>query len=287
MVPILGSLRQAVSDSKVVDSKVFNLLGVQVQRTVAAHVIYSLRRGYVDERVRDTVAELDREGVALVPNFLPQDQFEAIQREHQTTLDNNPDKLVIFNHGPNRLEAGPLKNFEQTLLPNTLKFVNDPRLMAILEAAEKRPLGPLSGSRAFERLTQGPDNGTEDPETKLHSDIFFANHKAWLYLTDVGPENGPFVYVKRSHRIKPAMLYYVYKESCRQNGGSRRIAQEELQRLGLEESVITCPKNTLVVANVTGFHRRARGKPGYQRSAVNVSMRANPFTWWRYRTRTN
>jgi len=30
-----------------------------------------------------------------------------------------------------------------------------------------------------------------DPQTELHSDIFFNTHKAWLYLDDVRREHGP------------------------------------------------------------------------------------------------
>ena len=149
------------------------------------------------------------------------------------------------------------------MLPYTYKFLTEPRLHAILEAAEKRPLGYLAGHRVLERLIQGPVGEPEDdPETELHNDTYFSNHKAWLYLNDVEMENGPFVYVKRSHRLSPTQLYYVYRESCTRNQGARRVARDELERLGLQETIVTCPKNTLVIANVFGFHRRLRGRPG-------------------------
>jgi hypothetical protein len=90
--------------------------------------------------------------------------------------------------------------------------------------------------------------------------------------------------VKRSHRVSLTQLYYIYQESCTRNAGSRRIACEELERLGLQETIVTCPKNTLVIANVSGFHRRVRGRPGCRRYAVHVSLRVNPFMWWRYRS---
>jgi hypothetical protein len=45
-----------------------------------------------------------------------------------------------------------------------------------------------------------------DPQTALHSDISYPSMKAWLYLTDVALEDGPFVYVPGSHRATPARL---------------------------------------------------------------------------------
>jgi hypothetical protein len=280
----LKPLRQIVSSDKVVDSKLLNLLGIQVQRTLAARLLYNLRRVAVDKAVQDKVAELRREGIVLLPDFLPPEHFEGIRREYLPLLDGNAEKVTVARHGPNTYEIARIRDFDASALPYTYQFLAEPRLQAILEAAEKRPLHSLSGYRRLERLTQGPVGGQEDPETELHSDIFFTNHKAWLYLSDVEMENGPFVYVRRSHRLTLTKLYYVYKESCTRNLGSRRIVHDELERLGLQETIVTCPKNTLVIANVAGFHRRVRGRQGCQRYAVHVSLRVNPFTWWRYRS---
>ncbi|HYE73615.1 MAG TPA: hypothetical protein VEF04_09790, partial [Blastocatellia bacterium] len=153
----------------------------------------------------------------------------------------------------------------------------------LMQAAEKRAACPDYAIRNIERLSQGPINPQQDPESVLHSDIFFNSHKSWLYLTDVELEHGPLVFVKRSHRLSLKQLKFVYQESCHENRGSRRITQDELKSLGLEETVFTCPKNTLVIANTLGYHRRLRGEPGRVRYALHMQLRTNPFTWWQYR----
>jgi hypothetical protein len=280
----MGRLRQIFGENKVVDSKLLNFLGVQVQRTLAARLIYNLRHASMDKAIKDKVDELRCEGIVLLPDFLPSDHFEGVRREYLPLLEENADKLTVYKHGPNTYEFAHIRDFDTTTLPYTYKFLADPRLHAILEAAEKRPLSYLGGHRVLERLIQGPVGELEDPETDLHNDTYFTNHKAWLYLHDVEMENGPFVYVKRSHRLSPTHLYYIYKESCTRNKGARRIAREELERRNLRETIITCPKNTLVIANVFGFHRRVRGRPGCRRYAVHVSHRVNPFEWRRYRS---
>ena len=94
-------------------------------------------------------------------------------------------------------------------------------------------------------------------------------------------ESGPLVFVKRSHLLSAGALRNVYRESCASNTGSRRISPQELQDLHLEETVMTCPANTLAIANTFGYHRRLRRAPGHTRFAVHVSLRGNPFFWWR------
>jgi len=53
---------------------------------------------------------------------------------------------------------------------------------------------------------------------------------------------------------EPQCLYYIYKESCTRALGantSRRISLHEKRKIG-DETVVTCPRNTLVVANTCG-----------------------------------
>ncbi len=269
-----------VSRDKAIKSRFLNVLGVQVLRTVAGRSIYNLRPTFVDETIKSYVEEVKSEGVVVVTDFLPTDHFDAVRKEYLQIFESHSRELKVLKHGPNTLEVAALRNFGESLLSNATKyFFHNTRLIAILEALEKHRLNFSSYSafhRAFERLTQG-SSGEKDPETELHSDIFYNTHKAWLYLDDVQMEDGPLVYVKRSNRLSLTQLYYVYKESCMENNGSRRIIPSELERLGLKETVFTCPKNTLVIANTFGYHRRLRGQPGRRRPAIHVSLRTNPF----------
>ncbi|NND91978.1 MAG: hypothetical protein HKN42_14050 [Granulosicoccus sp.] len=45
--------------------------------------------------------------------------------------------------------------------------------------------------------------GNPDPQSDLHSDTFPATAKAWLFLADVGKEDGPFCHVAGSHKFTP------------------------------------------------------------------------------------
>jgi hypothetical protein len=283
----LRPLGRVFSGDKVIDNTLLNLLGAQVARTVAARMIYSLRSVKVDPSVAAQVAEFQREGVVVLPGFLPPDRFEGVRQEF-ARLASHQDTAKIVTAGPNRLEGLRIRDFGRDRLPFIHGFCDDARLRAIARAAERRPVGDLSSCTERECLTQGAGTDQEDPQTILHSDIFFNTFKAWFYLEDVGIEDGPLVFVKGSHRLNPTSLFFTYQHSCRRDRSSdpsRRITARERDRLGLEESILTCAKNTLVIVNTCGYHRRLQGQPGRTRHALHLFLRADPFMAYGLRAR--
>ena len=62
--------------------------------------------------------------------------------------------------------------------------------------------------------------------------------------------------------------------------GSYRASEEELIAMNFELEPITVKANTLVIANVAGFHSRGQVKKEYIRSAIHGSIRIEkPFEW--------
>ena len=129
-------------------------------------------------------------------------------------------------------------------------------------------------------MIQGPAE-EKDPETDMHSDIFFHTHKAWLYLSDVEEKDSPLCFVKGTHQLTLRRCKEIYRHSNHPLTPSRRISPEEFAASGQEETVLTVPANTLVVANVSAYHRRKAGHPGGERWAIIISTRSHPFAWWK------
>jgi hypothetical protein len=155
----------------------------------------------------------------------------------------------------------------------------DRRLRELLEGAERRPLGNLSKFAKIEHLMQGKVENVADPQSSHHSDTFFNCHKAWFYVVPVLMRNGPLTFSKGSHKLTARRLAYIYKDSCtrsKDDDPSRRVTTAELGEIG-EPMVLTCPANTLVVANVCGYHSRLQGECGAERWAVQIGLRTDPF----------
>jgi len=70
--------------------------------------------------------------------------------------------------------------------------------------------------------------------------------KFFVYLTDVGPDNGPHTYIAGSHKRKPRELH--------RDG---RILDEEIAQYYSDSDIveITGPRGTVFVADTRGFHK--------------------------------
>ena len=123
----------------------------------------------------------------------------------------------------------------------------------------------------------------------LHADTFHATVKAWLFLTDVAEDDGPFVYVPGSHRNDEARIAWEQDRSLHAaNGldrlssrGSLRVETHELAGLGLPPPrSFAVPANTLIVADTHGFHARGAAAHPSTRVEIWAYQRRNPFLPW-------
>lgn len=273
MASLPFELIRTVTAAKVVDSAVLNRLGIQVLRSVVAHQIHDLRtvplRGAASKEQLDA---LERDGVVMIEDFLSPDRFAAIKAEAQRLLAAGGGR--VHQHGCNRVHQRSV--MPQDDVPELWRLREDPLIRDLFDFGERLSVDFDDALFAAEELVQG-DGAEKDLETDLHTDIFFDTHKGWLYLSDVSEEDAPFVYVKGSHKMPHERLRYEYEYSCSGLRKSRRVTAQELKNRGLEETVFTVKANTLVIANVCGYHRRLKGVPGRRRLGVHFSHRRNPF----------
>jgi hypothetical protein len=230
----LGSIGRVFSGDKVVESRVLNVLGAQVFRTIAARSIYNTRQVGVSDEVKDKLTTLVRNGIVVWPNFLPATHFEGVWREcfdlvpaHRETLNRTS--------GANTVQALHVRKVEPELLPNLHKFLADRRLHELVEGAERRPLGPLSKFAKIEHLIQGKVEEEADPQSSHHSDTFFNCHKAWFYVAPVTMKDGPLTVNKGTHKLTARRLGYIYRDSCtrtKEADPSRRVTDKEMAEIG-------------------------------------------------------
>jgi hypothetical protein len=272
--PVVEPVR-ALTGSKVIDSRMLNLAGVQVVRALAAQAAYRTRRFETDV-APEAVEELQKEGCVVIPSLVDPELLDRARGEALEALENDRSACRTHDAKGATVEQLDLRQVDRSRYPALTEIVENPVVSALFSGAERQPVDPWERLSAVERVTQLPAQ-FHDVESDLHTDIFFNTHKAWLYLDDVRPEMGPFVFVPRSHLLSAERLRRIYDESVTTNRGSRRITAEELASQGGSEKTFTCPANTLVAANTCGFHRRKRGVEGQVRLAIHFSVRSNPF----------
>lgn len=274
--PTTSLWRQIMSDAKLVPNPTLNRLGLQVMRSTLSHGLYNLRPYPVPADVKSEVDMLRRDGILILPNFLPQPDFDRLHAEFFDTYANHVDKFMVLDN-INLYQVGYVNTLGKKLIPNTYAFLKNPRARGIFEGAEKRPWDVFFHLAGLEVVTYGAA-GKPDPQISMHADTFYHTHKAWLYMEDVTPDNGPLAVIKGTHHLTLSQIPYIYSHSNRTGeDASRRILPEEMERMRLKETLVTCKKNTLVIANTHAYHRRTQGRDGAHRYAVHIMARAKPF----------
>jgi len=278
MPPRESLLSQIISGEKVIPAPALNRLGLQVARAVIAHTLYNLHKVSTPPSLKHHAETLRRDGILILPDFIPPDEFDALRDEFFEAYDRYRDELFTAK-STNLYEMAYLHRLPLGSIPHARRFVASATVQQLLEGGEKRSWAEFFHFSGLEYITYG-ESGAPDPQVTLHADAFYHTHKAWLYIEDVTPENGPLAIVKGTHRVTLRQIPYIYSHSLEKGvDPSRRIASEEMKRVGVQETVVTCPRNTLVIVNTGAYHRRTQGKPGTRRYGIQIVARATPFAF--------
>lgn len=277
-----------------------NRLGLHVARIGLAHAAASVRRMRPEAlRPPDALRILRRDGIVVLPGWLEKDAFERLRAEVRTrvaaieaqtpvrpTIDRGFGPRRPFPGGVDRWDGDTLNRFitiDEAHTPLAAAVAREPRLARLCAIA--------AGARHHaEKISiyvtvHGPATDNSDPQKILHRDTFHAAIKLWYFIEDVHEDDGPFVYVPGSHRLTGARLRWEHARAVHacapdqaNKGGAFRIGQDELAALGLPgPRSVPARANTLVVADVRGFHRRGDARPGARRLALYASLRPSPF----------
>lgn len=270
-------------DNPIIGSRRLNRAGLHLWRLRAAHWLAWRRRRRLASRMpRDLRKQFDRNGFVAVPNFMPEQDFHRLQSELLNSELESREHLQ-GDTITRRVPIGPqlLKSF-----PNLSELLGSRRWEAILNYAASSRSRPLY---YVQTILGGRLDAPPDPQIHLHSDTFHPSMKAWLFLTDVGPDDRPLTYVAGSHRMSAERLAWEHRKSLNvlaegdrlSQRGSFRITPEELAELGLPAPTqFAVPANTLVVIDTSGFHARATSDRPTVRVEIWAYSRRTPFLPW-------
>ena len=274
---------KSFADNPVLGSKRLNRAGLHLWRIRIAHWLAWRRRSRLAHLVsQDLRQQFDRDGFIVVPNFMPEEAFRQLQAE----ILESEFECREHQQGDTVTRRVPVGRKLLHAMPNLNRLLDNPRwkgVMAYVASFSSEPLYYIQSISAG-RLAAEPD-----PQIQLHADTFHPTLKAWLFLTDVGPDDRPLTYVAGSHRLSTERKAWEQRKSVEvmSNGdrlsqrGSFRIMPEELEELNLPAPTrFAVPANTLVAADTCGFHARASSDRPTLRVEIWAYSRRTPFLPW-------
>ncbi|MBB4860569.1 hypothetical protein HNO88_003913 [Novosphingobium chloroacetimidivorans] len=270
-------------DNPILGSPRFNALGLHVGRVRVAARMTAWRRRRLARAVPVAWREaFDRDGFVVIPDVVPPSQFAALRA------------AVLSYRGPAReMRQGDAITRRLAIDPAMLATVP-----ALRELLDRKDLVALFHYVASFRTTplhyvqtivshDGPPD--PDPQETLHADSFHSSMKAWLFLNPVSEEQGPFTFVRGSHRLTPERLAWEKRRSLAEPGtidrlsarGSPRVSAQDLAAMNLASpEPLAVAGNTLVVADTLGFHARGAAVEAGERVELWSYARRNPFLPW-------
>ncbi len=282
-VAALATGAKSFRDNPVIGSPTLNRAGLHVARMRLAYRMAERRRRKMAALVSDDDrAAFQQDGFVVKRDFLPAADFAAVTRQ------------VAGYAGPARQQAQG-DAITRRIALDERALARLPAVRAMVESPEWLGLVRYIGSFMLEpflyiqTIFAHARNALPDPQTRLHADTFHPTVKAWFFLTDVGEDQGPLIYVPGSHRPTRRRLAWERRMSLsaaqsadfQSSRGSLRVAAGALRRLGFcEPRVFAVPANTLVVADTMGFHARGISVLPSARAEIWAYGRRNPFLPW-------
>ena len=275
-----------VSQNHIVPSPLANRLGVPVIRTLLADILIKLRRFKNCRPKDDYEKKLIKDGIVVIPNFLPDQDFKELKSE----FDNNIsilENVKIVKKGSMQVNIRNVEQNEYEKFPAMKKFARNKQLIRLISVGEGTKVVNELKKFDLEKTIFGDPNKDTDGNVPFHADIHFHSHKVLYYMSDVTEEGGPFVYCKNSHlnnldrllfEFKRGQLKDSHKEGWRiQEHLDKKFFKNYFIKLKTNEYKVACPANTLVIANVHGFHKRGESISGVERSLIRIPYRYNPL----------
>lgn len=274
---------KSFESNSLLGSPVLNQLGLHRYRVQLAAQMAKQRRAVLAKHLSAAdVAEFEKNGFILKENFLPEDEFAALRQELCTT----PLETRETIQGDTVTRRMALDGSTLKQLPATTRLLQNHYWQALLNYVGSASVQPMYYVQV---ILSKVKKARPDPQTNLHSDTFHANVKAWLFLTDVAADEGPFVYVPGSHVANAQRLAWEHQQALSitprsetmTRRGSLRIQPEQLAALGYADpQAFAVKKNTLVIADTYGFHARGPSVRPSMRIELWAYARRSPFMPW-------
>lgn len=271
---------KSFKNNPIIGSPFLNKMGLHVVRLILAHTVMRARMWMLAIPIsRQDRQSYFRDGYIIKENFLPEDEFKALEQEARS-----------FKGEVREARQGDTLTQRAVLSPEVLQL--QPVMEGLITKPSFKKLTQFTAGHLrmpllyLENIKNKYCEGGKDPQKTLHADTFHPTMKCWFFIDDVAEEAGPFNYVPESNRLSWKRLKWQYRMSLNAESekntyhanGSTRYSEEDLKELGLPQiRAFAVKKNTLVIANTFGIHRRGDSLEKSTRLAIWGDSRTNPF----------
>jgi len=278
----MKSIKLIFSGEKCINSKILNILGVQSFRYLFSKFLYFIKFLIIK---RKKYLKIFHNGFDIQKKFLDKENFDNVCKEYHDAI-NDPKyskKILQTNKFKESVEITSVDINEDIKkeYPNLYNLMFNEKIRDFFISCEQKKNVKIYV--CLEKI-ETINNLNLDSQKKYHYDTFYNTFKAWLYIDDVTPEDGPFFYIKNSHKIsfKRFFIEWIFSIKYAFNRdldasfryGNSLKNQKELNAIAKR---FDNNKNTFIMANTHGLHRRGDSRLNAIRNSIHFYSRENPF----------
>ncbi len=281
MITILNIVR---SPRYIVNSPFLNSLGIQKLRI--KRKLMELKKPEIcalDEKSKSHLEELEKNGIVIIKDFLPEEDFQSLLG----TINSIREKKLLRSEvgkegGAVQWEHGYLQAGVSEVVDK--KFRENEFLMKIISNYTRRKFMSLPEVIYQKLFILEKDTDKEDVQTVLHMDRYYRTIKVFYTVSDHTANNGAFWYSPGSQKMSPRRIEFEKEFSLRaaiEKSGHREKIDPNLLQFGrsvihpdfkndFKEVQMCAPKNSLMIVDVSGFHKRGLISPGHSRETIRL-----------------
>ncbi len=231
---------------------------------------YKKKNNVVLKKYTTNYEELKQNGITIVKDYFSKEECDQIIKEIQNIFEIKRDKILISESLDHRLTG--FENFSE----KAKLFLNDNDLNNLIKKYENnykiQQSTTLAANIKYIEGGKGSGNG-------WHRDRTFYKYrysKAMIYLNNVDMNNGPFQYLKKSHKMSNIIKFnYLFKKSYSEKWFDNSEIELASKKLKLKIITVVANAGDLIIFDGTGIHR---GKPliSNERYALTNYYRFDP-----------
>lgn len=228
--------------------------------------------------------ELEKNGIVILENYLNSKELDELNEKIEKLRLEKILKHEIGKEGGSVCwEHGNFPHNFSTLIEE--KFRNNKKLINLISSYTRRKF--LSLPEVIYQKLSIPlkETDKEDVQTVLHVDRYFRSVKIFYTVSDYTIENGAFWYAPGSHIMSEKRFKYEIEYSIRSSlertGRADQLDQNLLElgrstihpdlRNDFKEVQMCTKKNSLIIVDVSGFHKRGLISPGNSRETIRIN----------------
>lgn len=216
---------------------------------------------FTSEKINKITADIEENGFHILDTKLDDETIEYILNYSKTTtpdvrLMDEEVKLGMKSKGKVKFDENNLValryDYHEEELINDKKIqdlIGDPLLVSIAEKYLKAE--PFVDITTLWWHTDYSQLADDNAAMMYHFDMDRIKWlKVFFYITDVGPDNGPHCFVKKSHKTRGIPFHFLKK-------GYARLGDEEVESYYGKENIVefVAPKGTIILEDTRGLHK--------------------------------